>query len=134
MKLALAAICLVAIRSSRSTVRSSVLPLAHTVYTAIRHLCASAVTRDAASHLEDVTAVADTTTRASAAAEHGAQPASVSRAGIFIRLVAALVLLVSVVSWLGFLWRSLHRPVGQYDFSSYYAAALALRLHHGANI
>lgn len=48
--------------------------------------------------------------------------------------LSALALLLSVGAWLLFLWRAAHAPVGQYDFSSYYAAALALRGDLHANI
>jgi hypothetical protein len=49
-------------------------------------------------------------------------------------VLSGLVLLVEVGAWLWFLWRAAHAPVGQYDFSSYYAAALALRGDPHANI
>lgn len=49
-------------------------------------------------------------------------------------IVALVVLLVAAADWLRFLWGALHSPVGQYDFSTYYAAALALRHHLHANI
>jgi hypothetical protein len=51
-----------------------------------------------------------------------------------VSAIAAAVLLVEVGSWLWFLWRAAHAPVGQYDFSSYYAAALALRGDLHANV
>jgi hypothetical protein len=59
------------------------------------------------------------------------------RAGSGRTLLLALcwLLLVSEVgAWLWFLWRAAHSPFGEYDFSSYYAAALALRHNVHANI
>ncbi|HEX6121725.1 MAG TPA: glycosyltransferase 87 family protein, partial [Ktedonobacterales bacterium] len=40
---------------------------------------------------------------------------------------ALLVLAVLAARWLGFLWGALHSEAGRYDFSTYYAAAAALR-------
>jgi Glycosyltransferase family 87 len=55
-----------------------------------------------------------------------------ARAGIV--LLSLLVLVLAVGGWLWFLWGALHAPVGQYDFSSYYAAAAALRADRHADI
>jgi alpha-1,2-mannosyltransferase len=54
-------------------------------------------------------------------------------AGI-IKPAAGIVLVLAFGSWLIFLWQALHAPVGQYDFSSYYAAALAIRLNPHADV
>lgn len=54
------------------------------------------------------------------------------RAGVV--MVALVILVVALASWLWFLWRALHAPVGRYDFSSYYAAAAALRINPHADI
>lgn len=54
------------------------------------------------------------------------------RAGLVI--VSGGVLVLAVASWLAFLWHALHEPVGQYDLSSYYAAAAALRADPHADI
>jgi Glycosyltransferase family 87 len=53
------------------------------------------------------------------------------RLGLVVASSAALAL--ALVSWLRFLWGAFHAPVGQYDLSSYYAAALALRHSLHAN-
>ena len=51
-----------------------------------------------------------------------------------VSVIAAVALLAEAVAWLWFLWQAAHSPVGQYDFSSYYAAALALRGNPHADI
>jgi alpha-1,2-mannosyltransferase len=56
------------------------------------------------------------------------------RTRTMLMALSALALVLSVGAWLLFLWRAAHAPVGQYDFSSYYAAALALRGDLHANI
>lgn len=50
-----------------------------------------------------------------------------------VALALVALALVTLV-WLRFLWGALHAPVGQYDFSTYYAAALALRANPHADI
>ncbi len=57
-----------------------------------------------------------------------------ARARAALVLVAVAALLVAAAVWLRFLWGALHSAVGQYDFSTYYAAALALRHHLHADI
>ncbi|MGZ6387854.1 MAG: hypothetical protein ACXWQZ_01165, partial [Ktedonobacterales bacterium] len=44
------------------------------------------------------------------------------------------LLLYALVNWLLLLWRGLHSIAGRYDFSTYYAAAAALRADLHANI
>ena len=44
------------------------------------------------------------------------------------------LLLYALVNWLLLLWRDLHSIAGRYDFSTYYAAAAALRANLHANI
>ncbi|HEV2236733.1 MAG TPA: glycosyltransferase family 87 protein [Ktedonobacterales bacterium] len=61
-------------------------------------------------------------------------PRLVVRGRTLLVALCCLALLVEVGAWLWFLWRAAHAPVGQYDFSSYYAAALALRGDPHANI
>lgn len=51
-----------------------------------------------------------------------------------IVLLSLVILALALGSWLWFLWRALHDPVGRYDFSSYYAAAAALRGNPHADI
>jgi alpha-1,2-mannosyltransferase len=67
------------------------------------------------------------------AASPGDRPAP-PRPHIVISVIAGGALVIEVGTWLWFLWRAAHSPVGQYDFSSYYAAALALRGDLHANI
>jgi Glycosyltransferase family 87 len=49
-------------------------------------------------------------------------------------IASAAVLALALVNWLQFLWVVLHGPFGQYDFSSYYAAAAALRANPHTDI
>src|SRR5690242_256159 len=48
--------------------------------------------------------------------------------------VALVVLALMFVRWGQLLWSSLHNEAGRFDFSSYYAAAAALRADIHANI
>jgi alpha-1,2-mannosyltransferase len=57
-----------------------------------------------------------------------------ARMGTPVRLAAGAVLAAAAALWLAFLWHALRSPVGQYDFSSFYAAALALRHDPHADI
>jgi alpha-1,2-mannosyltransferase len=56
------------------------------------------------------------------------------RVGMLLTGGAVLVLAVMLVRWGQLLWDSLHNEAGRYDFSSYYAAAAALRADIHANI
>jgi hypothetical protein len=56
------------------------------------------------------------------------------RIGMLLAGVALLVLALMLVRWGQLLWDSLHNEAGRYDFSSYYAAAAALRADIHANI
>jgi alpha-1,2-mannosyltransferase len=51
-----------------------------------------------------------------------------------LALVATLVILLVLAGWGWYLWLTLHAPTGRYDFSTYYAAARALRLDPHAPI
>ena len=56
------------------------------------------------------------------------------RIGLLLAGVALLVLVAMLARWGQLLWGSLHNEAGRYDFSSYYAAAAALRANLHANI
>ncbi len=56
------------------------------------------------------------------------------RIGMLLAVVALLVLAVMLMRWGQLLWGSLRNEAGRYDFSSYYAAAAALRADLHANI
>jgi len=56
------------------------------------------------------------------------------RGRVTVVVLCAAILALEVGYWLWFLWRALHSAVGQYDFSSYYAAASALRVDPHVNI
>jgi hypothetical protein len=78
--------------------------------------------------------VAESTRAESAAAERTASALNLRWGARLIKPAAGIVLLLAIGFWLIFLWRALHAAVGQYDFSSYYAAALAIRLNPHADI
>ncbi|HKB49389.1 MAG TPA: hypothetical protein VKC57_16900, partial [Ktedonobacterales bacterium] len=61
-------------------------------------------------------------------------PAFSPRVRLAIALVALLALGVALVRWAQLLDDAAHSIAGRYDFSSYYAAALALRNDPHANI
>src|SRR5258708_29955271 len=55
--------------------------------------------------------------------------------GRLVLIIGSLALLLyALVNWLLLLWRDLHSIAGRYDFSTYYAAAAALRANLHANI
>ncbi|HEV7127881.1 MAG TPA: glycosyltransferase family 87 protein [Ktedonobacterales bacterium] len=78
--------------------------------------------------------------RTQAAPDRGASdgaaqlPPLTQRARVGIVVVALAVLLLSIASWVWFMAHALRAPVGQYDFSTYYAAAAALRANPHADI
>jgi alpha-1,2-mannosyltransferase len=78
--------------------------------------------------------VAESTRAQSASAERTSGVLSPRWGAGIMKPAACTVLLLALGSWLVFLWQALHAPVGQYDFSSYYAAALAIRLNPHAEI
>lgn len=74
---------------------------------------------------------------AARASRHGAAqgaPALSARWRVGLVIASGGTIVLAVATWLAFLWHALHAPVGQYDLSSYYAAAAALRSDPHADI
>jgi alpha-1,2-mannosyltransferase len=73
--------------------------------------------------------------RATGGTAADASPLRLTSGGrIALVLVSAAALALALGTWLTFLWAVFHGPFGQYDFSSYYAAAAALRADPHADI